>query len=351
MQRANTSPSLLSSGLALERLTALWALNEAGLGGMLHAFRVPFVGLTVGGIAIILISLIAHSAKNKYAAVIKATLIVLIIKAAVSPHSPPGAYIAVAFQGFLGAALFSLIPNFRLAAMLFAVVALLETACQRLITMTLLFGKSIWEAIDAFAMQAFHALGVQLADDALAASWWLVGLYLGIYLLGAVLIGWWAGRMPAAIEAVPVDGLDQQWQSAGLTPAPANRPGKKSLKRWILLAALLIFVMSMMWYTPQGNGGIRAVYIFIRTLLIIAVWYLLLAPLLMFLLRRFLNKKQSRYSREVSNALAVIPSLRRLAVLAWKNSAPRRGPARLYAFLSMLIAYSLCFEAPKPDQA
>ncbi|NJO01983.1 MAG: hypothetical protein HC880_10065 [Bacteroidia bacterium] len=42
--------------LAIERLTALWALNEAGLGGLMHAVRTPFTGVVVGGLAIMLIS-------------------------------------------------------------------------------------------------------------------------------------------------------------------------------------------------------------------------------------------------------------------------------------------------------
>ncbi len=45
--------------LAVQRLTALWAFSESGLGGILHALQMPFTGLLVGGMAILLISLIA----------------------------------------------------------------------------------------------------------------------------------------------------------------------------------------------------------------------------------------------------------------------------------------------------
>ena len=50
----------------ISRLTALWALSEAGLGGILHALQSPFTGLFVGGFAIILISLIAYFADDKW---------------------------------------------------------------------------------------------------------------------------------------------------------------------------------------------------------------------------------------------------------------------------------------------
>ena len=42
------------------RITALWGFSEATLGGILHAFKIPFTGLFVGSAAVIFISLIAH---------------------------------------------------------------------------------------------------------------------------------------------------------------------------------------------------------------------------------------------------------------------------------------------------
>ena len=42
------------------RLTALWALIEAGLGGLLHAFHLPFTGIILGGFAVLIISLLAQ---------------------------------------------------------------------------------------------------------------------------------------------------------------------------------------------------------------------------------------------------------------------------------------------------
>ena len=45
--------------LAIQRLTALWAFAESGLGGMLHALQLPFTGLIVGGLSVIIITLIA----------------------------------------------------------------------------------------------------------------------------------------------------------------------------------------------------------------------------------------------------------------------------------------------------
>ena len=91
----------------ISRLTALWALSEAGLGGVLHAIQFPVTGLLVGGFAIVLISLIAYFSDNKWETIFRSLLVVLIIKLAVSPHSPPTSYLAVSFQAFMSALIFS----------------------------------------------------------------------------------------------------------------------------------------------------------------------------------------------------------------------------------------------------
>ena len=46
--------------IIIKRLTAMWALSEAALGGLLHALKVPFTGLFVGGVSVIFISLIGY---------------------------------------------------------------------------------------------------------------------------------------------------------------------------------------------------------------------------------------------------------------------------------------------------
>ena len=95
---------------AIQRLTALWAFAESGLGGLMHALQIPFTGLVVGGMAVMIISLIAEISEHDHKQVLKSALVVLIVKAMVSPYTPFPAYIAVSFQAMLGYALFSLFP-------------------------------------------------------------------------------------------------------------------------------------------------------------------------------------------------------------------------------------------------
>ena len=109
MNTGNTYLSKEQRLNAIQRLTALWAFTESGLGGIMHALQIPFTGLLVGGMAVIMICLIADISEFNYKQILKSAIIVLIVKAMVSPHTPFPAYIAVSFQALLGYAVFSLL--------------------------------------------------------------------------------------------------------------------------------------------------------------------------------------------------------------------------------------------------
>ena len=75
---------MLDQQLAIYRLTALWAFVECGLGGVLHALKIPLTGFLVGAMAVIVICLIAKLApQNKSNQIFQALIVVLLIKISV----------------------------------------------------------------------------------------------------------------------------------------------------------------------------------------------------------------------------------------------------------------------------
>ena len=64
-----TTPQRL---VAIQRLTAVWAFCESGLGGILHAMQMPFTGLVVGGLAVIIICFIAALTDRNYVQLLQA---------------------------------------------------------------------------------------------------------------------------------------------------------------------------------------------------------------------------------------------------------------------------------------
>src|SRR5688572_9488138 len=91
----------ISNSALYYRLVAFWVVCEAFAGGIMHAAKIPFTGMVVSSLAVTSIALIAYFIPTK-SAILKATIIVAFFKLALSPHSPPTAYIAVFFQGYLG---------------------------------------------------------------------------------------------------------------------------------------------------------------------------------------------------------------------------------------------------------
>ncbi len=333
---------------ALIRLTALWALNEAGLGGLMHLFRSPFTGIFVGGAAILLIAMIGHIAKRPGPAILRALLLVLIIKGMVSPHSPLPAYLAVSFQGLMGALLFSLLPSFRLAALLLGVLGLLEAALQKLLVLTVLFGMPLWESIDAFIDYVLQKFGL-LADGAgVQGSLWLIGLYVGLYLASGLLIGWLAGRLPAEVKAaaarLSLPAVKPDTAEEG--EKPARRPiWQRPIVRWI--AFILLALLGIYLLAPASRQLLSPLWLLARVVGIIAAWYFLLSPLLMRLLKHFLKKKASGYREEVETALELLPVFRYLARAAWAETRGMNGWRRWKELSVRLIAYSLLYSGNK----
>lgn len=333
---------------AIQRLTALWAFSESGLGGIMHALQIPFTGLLVGGMAVIIISLIAEISSQNLKQVLKAAVIVLIIKAMVSPYTPPPAYIAVAFQALLGYAIFSLLPINFFSIALLSSIAMLESAIQKLLILTLFFGKSFWKAMDE--MVAF--ITKQFGSSASNGSQWLVTVYLGIYLVGGIIIAWIAYKtIKGFFTEKDLAILDSTKIINGeiYKEEPTKR---KTLyqKLWKLMLVLVILsAVLFVFAADTKQGWLAVVKTMSWTLSVILVWFMLIGPLFTRLIQKLLRKKQSRYSDEVLRTLSFLPMLRRIAALAWEKSREYSGPARWQFFFSALIHWSLtCSDPSKP---
>ncbi len=334
---------------AIQRLTALWAFTESGLGGIMHALQIPFTGLLVGGMAVIMISLIADFSEYNYKQILKSAIIVLIVKAMVSPHTPFPAYIAVTFQALLGYALFSLIKVNFFSIALLSTIAMLESAIQKLLILTLFFGKSIWTAMDD--MIAFIAK--QFGNAVSNGSYWIVSVYLAIYVAGGLLIAVFAYR---TIKSFNVD-------NKGLIIKPSseinndllktNRSSPKSIfkKLWILILLMIALSAVLFVFAADNKQGWLAVAKTITwTLSAILIWFMLIGPLFTKAIQKLLKKKQSRYSQEVLSILSFLPVLKQLTSLAWQQSKLHYGFGRWQFFFTTLIHTTLTYtESPSVE--
>ncbi len=330
---------------AIQRLTALWAFTESGLGGIMHALQIPFTGLLVGGMAIIMISLIAAMSEHKFKMVLKSALIVLIVKAMVSPHTPFPAYIAVSFQAALGYALFSLLNVNFISILLLSTISMLESAIQKILILTLFFGQSIFKAMDS--MIAF--LAGQFGNMVSNGSYWIIGLYLLIYLTAGFFIAWLGYRTLKNFN--PADTIHALHTNSNISadPVQEKRYGspKNYKKLWVLIVCMtglsgVLFVFA----ADSKQSWLAAAKSISWTLSAILLWYMLIGPLFTKAIQKILQKKQSRYSDEVLKTLSFLPVLRQLTTRAWQQSKAYKGFGRWHFFLTALIHATLTYSEP-----
>lgn len=263
------------------RLTALWAVNESLLGGMLHAFKFPFTGILVGGFAVLLIGLIAFYSQNKWKDILIATFMVMVTKMLASPFTPFAAYLAVGFQGISGAIIYLLIPNFKLAALVAAIIALVQSAIQKILILALLFGKSIAQAIDAFVNGIIQMLGISAGVE---AAKWLAISYVLLYLLVGIAIGIWLGRLPIRIQLLANSIDTTSLKNENTLPLTAKR-GNPYLQ-FIMILITAISISSVLYFTGKSQS---LIYILGRACLAILLLFYLLPMMMTYLLKRILK--------------------------------------------------------------
>ena len=328
-----------SQKLAIQRLTALWALTESGLGGLLHAFNSPFTGLFVGSIAIVLIALIYSLSDKKWTTVIKALTIVLIIKMAVAPHSNITSYFAVSFQALAGIFILRIIPSVWVSSILFAIIALVESAIQKILVLYILYGKTIWEAIDEFGVWVNRKLEHSIL---LITSKNVIILYIGIYAFVGILVGLFIASANQYIR--------REWMNPKFCielkvegESEENTDQKKS-RNYTNLIFIMFTLLVLTLFASLTKGVGQGFYLLGRTMFLLGLWYLFLAPWIMKQLRRFLKQRQSQLGEELDQTFILLPYLKLIITRSWQESKEHSLFNKWYYFLINSILYSLRFK-------
>lgn len=327
---------------AVQRLTALWAFTESGLGGIMHALHIPFTGLLVGGMAVIMICLIADISDRNFKQILKSAIIVLIVKAMVSPHTPFPAYIAVSFQALLGYVLFSLLSVNLFSITLLSCIAMLESAIQKIIILTLFLGESLWKAMDGM----IALLAKQFGSIVLNGGSWIIGIYLLIYLVGGFFTAWLAYRTIISFKTKTASFFLKTNTEINFDLIPSDKAQKKSnfKKLWILILLMLGSSAALFAFAGDSKQGWLAVIKTISwTLSAILLWYMLIGPLFTKAVQKLLQKKESRYSDEVLKTLSFLPVLKQLTAVAWQQSKLLKGFRRWQYFFTALIHTALTY--------
>lgn len=338
----NNSDYSIKFSSKAEKLTALWALSESALGGVLHAFKFPFRGMIISGAAVILISLIARFSDKK-GQIVKSTLLVIFIKAVISPHTPITAYLAVFLQGLFGE-LYFLSRRFQLfSALLLGITASLFNGFQKIIVLTIIYGNTLWQTLNDFIKYIADELLVISLSDSINFSNWLISIYVGIHLAAGII----AGLLAYRISNIVSEKLNQPEAEIDLI-VQNNIKDKSYVRRkrkWLKPSSIIIFSLSILiifitYFFPESERfDVSAIIIMlVRSVLIILVWFNFLAPQIKKLLRNYLTKNHNRYSKDIESIVSAIPTLKIIIVSVWKHSAKLKGIKKIdYFFINTLV--------------
>lgn len=317
------------------RLIALWVVCEAMLGGIIHGFKLPVSGLVVGSSAVICICLIGWYAPAR-GAIIKATLIVAVFKMMLSPHAPVTAYIAVFFQGLLGELLFSNKKYYRAACLSLAILALLESGLQRILVLTLVYGKDFWEVINT----SIYKIGGKEGTD---YSYFIILWYVLIHLIVGILVGIWAGYLPQRIQLL--GGLQKKYHIqpvAGDTAITVMTKKKKPLFRTfffiVWIALLLLWLQSVLHIGKPLMSSHVSLRILARSVIIILTWYFVVGPLLKKILQHWLQQKKKQSAWQIQKVVEQLPFTRHLVTRSWQLSAGEKGIRRIILCCRIILA-------------
>jgi hypothetical protein len=328
--------TITQKSMAVQRLTALWAFGECGLGGVLHAFQVPFTGLLVGSLSVICICLIGIFSEKKYSLLLKSLLLVLIVKAVVSPQTPFPAYVAVAFQGFLGYLLFSLSSINFITILFLAIVSMIESAVQKLLLLTLFFKNTFWSGMDEMVKFIVKPFGFTPS----AGSLWIVSIYLAIYIAGGIFTAGIAYRLCTFnFTSHPVDTVTD----AIITPGASKKHRRLFAQKIVLFLggfSILLFAPAISRY---GSAGVLRSLVW--TVTAVVMWYLVISPIITKLLRRVLMRSNNTYKVEAFEIISFLPFMRSLSVTAWHAAGNKRMASRVRSFLFILVGLLLTFQS------
>lgn len=334
---------------AIQRLTALWAFTESGLGGIMHALKIPFTGLLVGGMAVIMISLIAEFSEHSYKQILKCAIVVLIVKAMAAPFTPVTAYVAVSFQALLGFTLFSLLRVNYISIALLGIFAMVESAIQKLLVLTLFFGQSLWKAMDDMVAYAGKQLGYIISNG----SFWIMAVYLFIYIAGGFFIAWLAWRTIRNFDTTNPYFVLKESSAVDIDlTRPSGTFKRRSYKRiWLLLLVMvLLSALLFLFAKDVKQGWVEVIKTITWTLSAMLIWFMVIGPLFTKGIQKLLKQKESRYSDEVAKVLSFLPVLRKLTNAAWQQSKLHSGFKRWQFFFTALIYAALTWSEPGPAE-
>ena len=288
----------------------------------MHAVRSPFTGLIVASVSVAMIGVIVKVGKADLKTLTSALVAVLTVKFLLSPHSSPSAYLAVSFQAFAGFAILSAVKSTRIAMILFGVVALVESAMQKVIVLYILFGSSLNEALvtwQGWIAKKYNLYLSWLAFDSMAY------IYVGVFAVVGLLAGWLAANLISKLER---SSMVPALEVPTLESTSTDHKRRGVSKRLVTLSIVVLLLLGTYLISDSNLSYLP----WLRVIIFVLLWIVVVLPLFKYLGQRYLFKS------DVSHITGEFAQLRSVFNYLWEKSKDKRWISKVTYVVSTFVS-------------
>ena len=151
----------------------------------------------------------------------------------------------------------------------------------------------------------------------------LIYIFLGTYVLSGIVVGLLIIQTIKLIQLVNVSQMNFELN----TVLPKINSKKKSNKKCLYFFSILLIVLliPLILYHDDFHSWKQAVYLIIRSVFILIIWYTLLGPFLIKLMNKILIRKRNIYQTDLQSILKIFPSLKAIVYHSWEDCKSYKG--------------------------
>jgi MFS family permease len=217
---------------------------------------------------------------------------------------------------------------------------MIESAVQRILVLIILYGTSFWNAVDQFLSKLTNQQGITNYTMMIAAGYILLHAVVGL------LVGWFSANM--ATKSVKWPSNNYFIKETPEQNRSVNSQKSSSRKRLMKLSFFLIWVLLIIVYL-QSISGIGdpilpahvSLQILFRSLLIVLTWYFLISPIVLAMMKRWLEKQKENNHRDIHQVMLILPSVKNLVSKSWSISEGNSKLQRVKMFFKILLVNAL----------
>jgi hypothetical protein len=232
----------------------------------------------------------------------------------------------------------------KITAIILGIVTLLQSALQKIIVLTIVYGNNLWETIDVFVNFIIQQIPfVSPGSEALQFSFWLLSIYTGVHALAGIFSGIIAPKIPDWLKSEHEKRSEilimENWEEIEDVRTYKKKRSwiRKPSAYLIISLAGLIVVLSYLFPEISESQASQAIIMILRSTCILILWYSLLGPYLLKISQNYLKSKQNVHATEVQKTLHILTPMRYVIYKIWNISSQYSGLKRIKFFIKMSL--------------